>query len=73
DTVTIRSGAFNFLGDFTLGTDLMQLDNLTFGELSFFAGSGDTAGDAFIFVGSEAIGQVANITVAELENSANFV
>ena len=73
DTFIARSGAFNFLGDFELGADLIDLDNLTFDELSFFQGTGDTAADAFIFVGSEAIGQVANTTVAELDNSANFV
>ena len=73
DTVILRTGAYNFYSDFELGIDQFQLENLTFSDLRFFPGTGDTATDAFIFVGSEAIGQVANISVAELNNSANFV
>ncbi|MBE9066481.1 S8 family serine peptidase [Leptolyngbya cf. ectocarpi LEGE 11479] len=72
DTFIFRSGAYNFVGDFTIGSDTLELDSLAFGDLSFFQGQGDNAADAFIFVGSESIGQVSNITVADLNNSANF-
>lgn len=72
DTFVFRRGAFNFIGDFERGQDSIRLNNISFGSLSFFQGAGASAADAFIFAGSEAIGQVANITVANLNNQANF-
>ena len=73
DTFTFRTGAYNFIGDFEVGTDLIQLDGLIFEDLTFFQGAGDVAADVFLCVGSEAIGQVANTTVAQLNDSGNFV
>ena len=73
DTFTFRSGAYNFIGDFEVGTDLIQLDGLIFEDLTFFQGVGDVAADVFLFVGNESIGQVANTTIAALNNTSNFV
>lgn len=72
DTFVYRSGAYNYIADFERGSDRIQLAGLSFDQLSFYQGSGETAADAFIFAGSESIGQVANITVAALDSSANF-
>ncbi|MEO1095004.1 MAG: Ig-like domain-containing protein [Cyanobacteria bacterium J06638_28] len=72
DTFVYRTGAYNAVLDFELGTDQIELANVTFDELTFFQGVGSQAADVFIFVGSEALGEVANITVAELDSSANF-
>lgn len=73
DTFVFRSGAYNFIGDFTTSFDRIELSGLSFDQLIFSQGSGTSAADAFIFAGSEAIGQVANITAETLSNSASFV
>jgi len=73
DVFTVRSGAYNFLGDFELAIDQIELESLNFSDLSFFQGEGDVAADVFIFAGGESISQVANTTVAQIDNSANFV
>ena len=73
DIFTVRSGAYNFLCDFKVCIDRISLDGLSFSDLSFSQGTGDVAADAFISVGSDAIAQIAHTTVAEINNSANFV
>ena len=72
DTFVLRQGAYNFIGDFEQGVDQLTLDTLSFDALSFFQGTGDVVADAFIFVGSEAIAQVVNISTNDLRNNANF-
>ncbi|MEM9119173.1 MAG: DUF4347 domain-containing protein [Cyanobacteria bacterium P01_F01_bin.56] len=72
DSFTVRTGAYNFIGDFELGLDQIELADFAFAELSFFQGTGDVAADVFGFVGGEAVLQVANTTVAALDNTANF-
>ena len=57
----------------TTGTYYIELADFAFADLSFFQGTGDVAADAFGFVGGEAVLQVANTTVAELDSNANFV
>ncbi|MEM9119176.1 MAG: hypothetical protein AAGD09_15030 [Cyanobacteria bacterium P01_F01_bin.56] len=73
DIFTARTGAYNFIGDFELGLDLIELADFAFADLSFFQGTGDVAADVFGFVGGEAVLQVANTTVAALDSTANFV
>ncbi|MEM9119174.1 MAG: hypothetical protein AAGD09_15020 [Cyanobacteria bacterium P01_F01_bin.56] len=73
DIFTARTGAYNFIGDFELGIDQVELADFAFAELSFFQGTGDVAADVFGFVDGEAVLQVANTTVAALDNTANFV
>ncbi|MEM6715092.1 MAG: hypothetical protein AAF622_08465 [Cyanobacteria bacterium P01_C01_bin.147] len=73
DTFTARTGAYNFIGDFELGIDQIELADFAFADLSFFQGTGDTAADVFGFVAGEAVLQVANTTVAALDSIANFV
>ena len=72
DVFTARTGAYNFIGDFELGIDQIELADFAFTDLSFFQGTGDVAADVFGFVGDEAVLQVANTTVAELNNPVNF-
>ena len=73
DTFTVRTGAFNALPDFEVGTDLIKLDGLSFSDLSFFQGQGDRSDLVFGFAGGEGIFEVRNVTVAEINNQANFV
>ncbi|MEO1094999.1 MAG: hypothetical protein AAFX01_08865 [Cyanobacteria bacterium J06638_28] len=73
DVFTARTGAYNFIGDFELGIDQIELADFAVDDLSFFQGTGDVAADVFGFVGGEAVLQVANTTVAELDNTAIFV
>ncbi|MEM6715093.1 MAG: hypothetical protein AAF622_08470 [Cyanobacteria bacterium P01_C01_bin.147] len=73
DTFTARTGAYNFIGDFELGLDQIELADFAFADLSFFQGTGDVAADVFGFVAGEAVLQVANTTVAALDSTANFV
>ena len=73
DTFTFRTGAYNFISDFEVGTDLIELDGLIFENLTFFQGTGDVAADTFLFVGNESIGQVADTAVAALNDISNFV
>ncbi|MEO1095002.1 MAG: pre-peptidase C-terminal domain-containing protein [Cyanobacteria bacterium J06638_28] len=72
DIFTARTGAYNFIGDFELGIDQIELADFAVDDLSFFQGTGDVAADVFGFVDGEAVLQVANTTVAELDNIANF-
>jgi len=72
DLFVVRSGAYNSIGDFEFEIDAIELDELTFSDLSFFQGSGENAADAFVFAGGEAIAEVKNATVAELEDINNF-
>jgi len=78
DEFVLRSGAFNFIGDFEPGVDEIRLDGLTFGDLSFSQGSGDAGVFVFVtplpgsFTAQVAIAQLANLTVAELDDQANF-
>lgn len=73
DTFTFRRGAYNFIGDFELGSDKIQLADVQMRQLSFFAGTNGTTDSVFIFIGREALGEVVGTTVAELQSSANFV
>ena len=73
DTFVLREGAYNFIGDFEVGSDALQLTSLSFTDLSFFQGTGSEAADAFIFVGEEAIAQIANTTINQINNVSNFV
>lgn len=73
DTFIIREGAFNFLGDFERGKDKIGLTGIQFNELSFFQGTGAVKKDAFIFADNEAIAQVADTTMAQIDNSTHFV
>ncbi|MEM9092947.1 MAG: hypothetical protein AAGC93_30005, partial [Cyanobacteria bacterium P01_F01_bin.53] len=73
DIFTARTGAYNFIGDFELGIDQIELADFAFADLSFFQGTGDVAADVFGFVGGEAVLQVANTTVAEIDSNINFV
>ncbi|TVQ16054.1 MAG: hypothetical protein EA367_21215 [Leptolyngbya sp. DLM2.Bin15] len=73
DTFVLRTGAYNFIGDFEIGSDALKLMSLSFADLSFYQGTGSVAADAFIFVGSEAIAQIANTTVHQINNVSNFV
>ena len=38
DTFDMRAGAYNFIGDFEFGSDLISLRDISFEELSFFQG-----------------------------------
>ena len=69
NTFTLRAGAYNFIGDFEAGTDLIDLEGLNSFQLDFFQGTGDVAADAFIFAGSEAIAQFANTDIGALKDS----
>ena len=73
DTFTLRSGAYNFLGDFEVGVDQIDLEGLNFTDLTFFQGTDEVAADTFIFVGEEAIGQVANTIEAAINDSSLFI
>ena len=73
DVFALRAGAYNFVGDFEIGNDALQLTSLNFADLSFFQGTGAVSADAFIFAGSEAIAQIANTTVNQINNVSNFV
>ena len=73
DTFIIREGAYNFLGDFERGKDKIGLTGIQFNELSFFQGIGALKKDVFIFADNEAIAQVADTTVAQIDNSTHFV
>ena len=73
DTFALRVGAYNFIGDFEVGSDALRLTSLSFADLSFYQGTGSVSADAFIFVGSEAIAQIANTTVNQINNVSNFV
>ena len=72
DRFVFRSGAYNFVADFENSVDRLELSGLDRSSLSFYRGTGNVAADAFVFVGDEVIGQVANITVEELNSSVNF-
>ncbi len=73
DTFILRAGAYNFIGDFEIGSDALQLTSLSFADLSFYQGTGTVSADAFIFDGEEAIAQIANTTVNQINNVSNFV
>ena len=75
DTFTIRTDAYNFLADFELGRDRINLFGLSPEQLDFVQGSADTgtANSTFIFVNNIGIAEVTNSTVATLENVDNFV
>ena len=75
DTFVARADAYNFIGDFEFGSDRIKIEGVSFGQLSFFQGN-QQAGNAsttYIFANNFGIGEVANSTVAALDNAANFV
>ena len=73
DTFVISNGASNYIGDFELGIDQIQLVDLEFEQLSFIQGQGDTALDAYIAVDDVILAQVANLEASQLGTIANFV
>ena len=73
DTFTIRTGAYNFLGDFMVGIDKIKLAGISFEQLSFFQGTGAAGISTFIFAGTESLGEVTNATVADLQTGSVFV
>ncbi|TVQ23481.1 MAG: hypothetical protein EA367_02395 [Leptolyngbya sp. DLM2.Bin15] len=73
DTFVIRDGAYNYILDFELGVDQIQLVDLEFEQLSFVQGQGDTELDAFIAVDDVILVQVANLEASQLGTSVNFV
>lgn len=72
DTFTLRQNAYNFVGDFELGIDKLDLEGIAFSNLSFFQGTNQPE-NMFIFVEQEAIAQIANTQVQDIDNSNNFV
>ncbi|HEY9817955.1 MAG TPA: lamin tail domain-containing protein [Candidatus Obscuribacterales bacterium] len=73
DTFVVSSGAYNYIGDFELGVDQIQLIDLEFEQLNFAQGQGDTALDTFIAVDGVVLVQVANLEASQLGTSVNFV
>lgn len=73
DVFVLKEGGYDYISDFEVGTDQLQLSGVRFEELNFFQGTSSSAADAFIAVESEIIAQLANVTVAQLENGANFL
>ena len=72
DTFVIRKGAYNFLGDFDLGTDKIKLVDVNRAALTFVQGSGDKASSVFGFAGEEALFEVVNATTAEVSSNQLF-
>ncbi len=72
DTFVVRAGAYNFLGDFELGIDKIRLVDLSADALTFFQGSGDKADSVFGFAHSEALFEIVDATVAELNSHQLF-
>ncbi len=79
DLFILQNQAYNFLGDFEVGSDRMQLFNnsfaaVTFENLSFYQGSRESGNEANAYVFANGVGfiEVANTTVAELNNRENF-
>ncbi len=75
DTFVARADAYNFIGDFAFGSDRIKIEGVRFEQLSFFQGNpqAGNAATTFIFANNVGIGEVANSTVAALDNAANFV
>ncbi|MGB7088169.1 MAG: hypothetical protein WBD47_21615, partial [Phormidesmis sp.] len=74
DTFVARTTAYDFIEDFETGIDSIRLADISFSDLSFYQGSAEDGNEAnaFIFVGNTGFVEVANMTVAELNNAANF-
>ena len=60
------------ISDFTDGSDLIGLDNLTYSDLTIEQGSGDYVSDALISSGSEYLVVIEDINIANL-TEADFV
>ncbi len=74
DIFVASANAYNFIGDFQFGSDRISLSDISFEDLSFFQGS-TAAGNAsttYLFANNVSIGEVANSTVAALNNVSNF-
>ncbi len=72
DTFVLREDAYHFIGDFELGVDKVRFANVDLTTLSFVQGNGDQVADTFIFLGDDAIAQVANTTAATFRENAIF-
>ncbi|WP_346289654.1 hypothetical protein [Sphaerothrix gracilis] len=73
DTFVMRDGTYNYIEDFEIGTDAIELAGLAFAELSFSQGTGDASTDAFISVNDTIVLQAANTDVTALNNVNNFI
>ena len=77
DTLVISTDAQTFIRFFEAGSDLIQLSDVSFGELSFFEGASSrvdsTVTSVFIAANGTNFIEVFDSTVAALNNAANFV
>jgi Ca2+-binding RTX toxin-like protein len=73
DTFVIRPNALNYIGDFEIGVDRLQLVNLDLADLVIEQGVGDAIADTFIRRGDRTLVQLANIDAEQLDVDVHIV